>query len=444
MMYWHAASWVAALAVLGSVVLGNPSATIPRQAGLPIPASCPGVTATSRYTLAAAEGWRYTLLATGLTKPRGLIFDTEGHLLVLEAGKGLTAHTLGSNGCISSSRVVISMAQLNHGLALSADGKTVYVSSSPTAWSYAYDATTMTATNQTVIVKGMNPGGHNSRTLAVSPKNPNLLLVSLGSNGNIDGPAVVKETGRAIVKVFDLSQVPAGGYTYNTQGWYLGYGLRNEIALVFDGNSMVWGVENSGDDLTRVAAGGGKSVDVHIDNPAEELNYLGDPSVSNEKWYGYPTCWTVGDPSVIKDKTFKVGQQFMISPNTTFDDASCAAKSTPPRLAIKAHSAPIDGKFDKDYSNMYVSLHGSWNRQPATGYKVIQIPFRKLKSGDYDPVAPQDSGTGYSDVLWTQNEGSCSSSSCLRPTGVLFHPDYSRMYVASDGSIGELYILYKA
>ena len=141
----------------------------------------------------------------------------------------------------------------------------------------------------------------------------------------------------------------------------------------------------------------------------------------------------------------KVGQQFMVSPNTSFTDTTCAEKSTPPRLSIKAHSAPIDGKFDKDFTNMYVSLHGSWNRQPATGYKVIQIPFKKLdgEKGLYDPVAAQDSATGYSDVFWTQNEGSCSSASCLRPTGIAWHPDYSRMYVASDGSVGELYILFK-
>jgi len=185
---------------------------------------------------------------------------------------------------------------------------------------------------------------------------------------------------------------------------------------------------------------------VHIDNPAEELNYLGDPAKSNEQWYGYPTCWTVGDPSVIKDKTFKIGQQFMITPNSTFNDATCAEKSVPPRLPMKAHSAPIDGKFDKDYKNLYVSLHGSWNRQPATGYKVIQIPFTKLESGAYDPVAPADSAfaQGYSDILWTQNEGSCSQNACLRPTGITWHPDGSRMYVASDGSSGELYILYKA
>jgi hypothetical protein len=206
---------------------------------------------------------------------------------------------------------------------------------------------------------------------------------------------------------------------------------------------------------------------VHIDNPAEELNYcellltasraihrsltyipVGDPSKSNEQWYGYPTCWTVGDPSVITDKAFKIGQQFVISPNTTFNDASCAEKSVPPRLSMKAHSAPIDGKFDPDYKNLYVSLHGSWNRQPATGYKVIQIPFQKLESGAYDPVAPPDSAftQGYSEILWTSSpsENSCSSETCLRPTGITWHPDGSRMYVGSDGSVGEVYVLYKA
>jgi glucose/arabinose dehydrogenase len=422
------------------IALAGPSRC---QSTTPIPSSCPGVTATSPYTLAAAEGWKYTLLATGLTKPRSLLFDTEGHLLVLEAGKGLTAHTIDGNGCITESNTVIENVQLNHGLALSPDGKTLYVSAAPTAWSYSYDAKTMTVTDQRVVVRGMNPTGHPSRTLAVPPNNPNLLIVSLGSENNIDEPTVHKETGRAIVKVFDLSKAPEGGYTYNTQGWYLGYGLRNEIGIVFDGNNMVWGVENSGDQLTRNTTDGG-SVDVHIDNPAEELNYLGDPAKSNEQWYGYPTCWTVGDPSVIPDTSFKVGDQFVMAPNETFDDSSCAEKSKPARLSMQAHSAPIDGKFDKESTNLYVSLHGSWNRQPATGYKVINIPFQKLDDNIYDPVAPPDSVKGYSDILWTENVDSCTSSTCLRPTGITWHPDHSRMYVASDGIVGEIYILYKA
>ncbi|KAK5658626.1 hypothetical protein OQA88_2019 [Cercophora sp. LCS_1] len=440
-MHWHA-TLTASLAVVGLVLAD--SQYVVRQTNATIPASCPGVTASTRYQLSVADGWKYTLIATGLSKPRGLVFDTEGHLLVIQAGLGLTVHTIGANGCIASSKTLIQNNALNHGLALSPDGKTVYVSAAPTAWSYSYDAQAMTISNQQVVVKGMNPSGHNTRTLAVPPNNPNLLIVSLGSAGNIDAGTERKETGRAIVKVFDLTKTPSGGWTYNTQGWYLGYGLRNEIGLVFDGNNMVWGVENSGDQLTRNT--NGRSVDIHIDNPAEELNYLGDPSKSNEQWYGYPTCWAVGDPKVITDRTFKVGQQIVIAPNSTFNDDTCAEKAVPPRLSIRAHSAPIDGKFDRDYKNMYVSLHGSWNRQPATGYKVIQIPFQKLDNGQYDPVAPQDAPipTGYNDILWTQNEGSCSSNSCLRPSGIVWHPDFSRMYVASDGAVGELYILYKA
>ncbi|KAG7291207.1 hypothetical protein NEMBOFW57_001219 [Staphylotrichum longicolle] len=87
---------------------------------------------------------------------------------------------------------------------------------------------------------------------------------------------------------------------------------------------------------------------------------------------------------VITDKTFKVGQQFMITPSATFDDDACAAKSTPPRLSIK----------------------------------VIVVPFQRLNDSRYHPVAPEESPAGYSDVLWTQNESSCSSSTCLRPTGI--------------------------
>ena len=203
----------------------------------------------------------------------------------------------------------------------------------------------------------------------------------------------------------------------------------------------------------------------HHDVAAGLTLVVGDPSKSNEQWYGYPTCWTVGDSSVIKDKQFKIGEQMVMAPNSTFNDASCAAQSIPPRLALQAHSAPIDGKFDKDFANMFVSFvsihpptdpptstpltvpfqHGSWNRQPATGYKVVQIPFTRLNNSRYDPVAAPDTaiGKGYSDILWTQGESSCSSSTCLRPTGIVWHPDSSRMYVGSDGSVGELYILYK-
>jgi len=48
--------------------------------------------------------------------------------------------------------------------------------------------------------------------------------------------------------------------------------------MITDGRfaaKRAWGVENSGDNLQRTSEG--KTVDVHIDNPAEELNYRMSP-----------------------------------------------------------------------------------------------------------------------------------------------------------------------
>lgn len=63
-----------------------------------------GITSDNiRGPLVAADGYEYQLLAKGLNKPRGIIFDSQGHLLVVESGKGLTALTLkdeGPTGCV--------------------------------------------------------------------------------------------------------------------------------------------------------------------------------------------------------------------------------------------------------------------------------------------------------------------------------------------------------
>jgi len=180
-------------------------------------------------------------------------------------------------------------------------------------------------------------------------------------------------------------------------------------------------------------------VDIHNDNPAEKLNYrkraddrpraqqltrpVGDPVKPANTWFGYPTCFAVWEPSVIRDKQFKTGDQFVVTPNSSFADVNCAGKATPPRLSFQAHSAPIAAAFDKEAKNLYVSFHGSWNRRPATGFKLVEVPFKKLDSGLYDPVAPPDSNKGYTDVIWAKDPGSCTtaglqSSSCWRMAGV--------------------------
>jgi hypothetical protein len=164
--------------------------------------------------------------------------------------------------------------------------------------------------------------------------------------------------------------------------------------------------------------------------------------VPNEKWYGYPTCFTIWDGSLFPDVELATGAQFIPTPNGSYTDETCEKESVPPRLSIQAHTAPIDGKFSEDGLGMFATLHGSWNRDNPKGYKVVEIPYKKNEDGSYEPVAEPDSTEGYHDVLWDTQEG-CSASTCLRPSGLAWDRHFTRMYFASDGSEGEVFLLAK-
>lgn len=152
---------------------------------------------------------------------------------------------------------------------------------------------------------------------------------------------------------------------------------------------------------------------------------------------------------MFKDASFKTGDQFVVTPNASFTDLSCSSRATPPRLTFQAHSAPINAVFDSAGENLYITFHGSWDRQPATGYKVVEVPFHKLADGSYDPVAPRDSKDGYKDIVFASDAASCAggifSNSCWRPAGLVWDPTGTRMVMSSDGSDeGELYLIAKA
>jgi len=186
-----------------------------------------------------ASGWRAVKIAGSLQLPRGIVLDSAGHLLIVENGKGITVRTLDANGCVTASKTLISQNNLNHGIILTPDSKTLYASSSTTVWKWTYDPVAATISgSSTVVVSGMYNGGHVTRTLSIPKNKPDLLVVSHGSNGNLDMPTQNIAAARAAVKVFNVSTVPSGGYNYISGGWNAGYGLRNEVGITFDGNNM--------------------------------------------------------------------------------------------------------------------------------------------------------------------------------------------------------------
>ena len=108
-------------------------------------------------------------------------------------------------------------------MTLSADGRTLYASDPTAAYSWAYNPMTGTAGHQTTLVTGMNTDDHTTRTLLISEKAVDTLLVSRGSTSNIDPSASNISTGHSQIKAFNLGQVPADGYQFDTDGVRLGY-----------------------------------------------------------------------------------------------------------------------------------------------------------------------------------------------------------------------------
>lgn len=418
-----------------------PSATVKPAAPAAIPASCSGAgSPTFQGNLAA--GWKATKIAGGLTSPRSIQFDSAGNMLVVQSGKGISYHKMGADGCVTSTKMLISQNNLNHGIAMSPDGKTLYASSMTQAFSWPYDAAAGTLGTRTTIITGMvNGGSHLTRTLAIAPHAPNLLVVSHGSNSNIDTATSDPKTARAIIKVFDLSKIPSGGYNYVSGGYNAGYGQRNEVGICFDKNNMLWGVENSGDDFKR----NGK--DIHMNNPGEKIHYMGDVTKPNDNWYGYPTCFTVWQPSDFTDKTFKVGDWFVQAPTSSFGDETCSQRATAPKLTLFPHSAPIDCKFDAESTTMYITYHGSWNRSPVTGFKLVAVQFKLGADGQYTPVEPLTSTTAAKDIFYNPRVESCQgngpgfSSGCFRPAGLAWDPQGRLIMTSDTSSNGELWIL---
>ena len=147
----------------------------------------------------------------------------------------------------------------------------MYASTTDAAFSWAYNAATMSVSKtNTTLVSGMTTSDHTTRTLLVPQKVNGLLVVSRGSTENIDPLAEQLSSGHSQIKVFNLTNLTSQGYNFDTDGVRLGWGLRNSVGVAeHPTTGGIYAVENSADDITR------NGVDVHQNNPGEEMNFLG-------------------------------------------------------------------------------------------------------------------------------------------------------------------------
>lgn len=228
------------------------------------------------------------------------------------------------------------------------------------AWDY--DASQgRTTSGSRDIVQGMGDAeGHTTRTLLLSKKVPDLLLVSRGSQGNIDLQTLDVTTGVSTIKAFNVSNVTNSAYTHASDGLLLGWGLRNSVGVAEDPISGgIYSVENSVDNIQR----SGKTISEN--NPGEEMNFHGylngTKSDVQGRNYGYPTCFAAWNVTEIPDFDGTTGLQFaMGDQNATVNDTFCQNDRIAPRITFFSHMAPLDIKFNPNGTAAWVTMHGSW------------------------------------------------------------------------------------
>lgn len=330
--------------------------------------------------------------ASDLNRPRGIVVDSNGDVLVSDDGRIVLLHDDDGNGISDSTERLVLRTQpgLNHGIAINAGY--LYASTPTTVYRWPYGGNRQALGNPQSVVTGMPNGGHSTRTLQFDEQGR--LYVSIGSGSNVDA-----NSDRARIIRFPANAL-SGTYTF-AEGQLFADGLRNEAGLTIDARGRLWGVENGRDDLQRPDLG----TDINQDNPAEELNLFEEQNAG--RFYGYPYCWSEYD---LPDTGSGSGTQWADPQNTTHDDAWCKDTSNvlPPVLAMQGHSAPLDIKFYPGGSlpaevvgDAFITFHGSWNRTTATGYKVVRVPFGAdgMPSGQPVPLL-ESANPGDIDPQW--------------------------------------------
>lgn len=186
-----------------------------------------------------------------------------------------------------------------------------------------------------------------TRTLLVSPLEPEMLLVSRGSDENYD--AISQSSGLGQLKAFNLTELAktttttteettTAEFDTSTAGRLLGWGLYNSVGVaVHPFTGGVFAMDNGVDGVTR------DGVDIHQSNPGDEMNFHGFLNGSTATGllqgasYGYPQCsaaWNTSIPGLSSaGADIKVGEQFSVD-NSTVDDTVCQTDFVAPRLTF--------------------------------------------------------------------------------------------------------------
>jgi glucose/arabinose dehydrogenase len=340
-----------------------------------------GVAQPSNATLNLPKGFRVNVFAEGnFREPRWMTLAPNGDVFLADsrANSIIVLRDKNKDG-VTEERFVFSdkLAQ-PFGMAFHKDW--FYVANTDSIVRFSYKSGQTAAVGEPEKLVELTPGGYNqhwTRNILFSPDGSKM-FVSIGSATNV---SVEADPRRAAISVYD----PDG----KNHRIYAG-GLRNPIGLAWNPKTgELWTAVNErdglGDDLVP--------------------DYV--TSVKDGGFYGWPYSF--------------IGQNE--DPRRKGEGTELVKKAIVPDVLLTSHSAALgivfyQGKmFPKEYQgDAFVALHGSWNREKLTGFKVIRVRFNNGKLV----------GNSYEDFVsgWLPDEN--SNEVWGRPVGLL---------VATDGSL---------
>ena len=333
----------------------------------------------------AAKGLQVNAFATGLAHPRWLYKLPNGDILVAETAapakegdggfRGWVAEKIQSAaGAIVESADRITLLRdtdgdgaadvktafltgLHSPFGMALVGNDFYVANADSLWRFPYEegATEIEASGEKVVDLPAGINHHWTKNVIASPDGTKL-YITVGSNSNVGENGMEAEEGRAAI--WELDRATGKTRIYAS-------GLRNPNGLAFEPETgKLWTAVNERDEI------GSDLVPDYI------------TSVKDGGFYGWP--WSYYGQHV--DERVKPQKPELV------------AEAIVPDYALGPHTASLgiafsyDAKLPEGWTHgLFIGQHGSWNRRPKSGYKVIYVPFENgMPSG-----APKDVLTGF-------------------------------------------------
>jgi glucose/arabinose dehydrogenase len=330
-----------------------------------------------------ASGLSVTAYASGLLHPRWLYVLPNGDVLVAESNspqfaadssglKGIAAKIImdrAGAGVTSPNRIVLLRAtpagvqefsflsNLFSPFGMALIGNDLYVADTDAVLRFPYQPGQTTITAPGIKLVDL-PGGpidhHWTKNIIASPDGAHL-FVTVGSNSNVMENGASAEEGRAAIWEVDPK---TGAHRIFASG------LRNPNGMDFEPTTgQLWTAVNERDELGS-------------DLVPDYMTHVQDGA-----FYGWPYSY--------------YGQH--VDARVQPPRPDLVARAIPPDYALGAHTTSLGlafshpGALPAAYTQgVFIGQHGSWNRNPPSGYRVIYIPFANGKPSGMPQVVLAD------------------------------------------------------